>query len=185
MATLVPLYTAPTLTEPNQIQEFLASRGVAFEVWSMPGEALALAGLRDPSPDDKARLLALFADALRDKAETAGYRSADVVVIRPHFPQVEEALARFDRVHFHDDDEVRAIVGGEGIFGFVDDDGRQFEVRLQAGEYISLPAGMWHWFYCTASRDVTALRLFRDEPAWVPHYRPTARGSVAPPKPAA
>jgi 1,2-dihydroxy-3-keto-5-methylthiopentene dioxygenase len=183
MATLVPFFTAPTLTEPGAIKAFLAARGVDFEVWPMPEEALALAGRRDPTADDKDRLLALFADALREKADSAGYRSADVVVIRPHFPQVDEALARFDRVHFHDDDEVRAIVGGEGVFGFVDDDGRQFEVRLGAGEYISLPAGMWHWFYCTEARDVTALRLFRDVPAWVPHYRPTGRGAVAPPAP--
>lgn len=179
MATLTPLFTAKPLTDPTEISAFLAARGVTFELWPLPEEARDLGEAASLSAAEKARLLALFGDALREKADGAGYRSADVVAIRPDLPGVDEALARFDRVHYHDDDEVRAIVGGEGIFGFVDDDGRQFELRMQPGEYISLPAGLWHWFYCTEARHVTALRLFRDEPAWVAHYRPTGRGGTS------
>lgn len=178
MATLTPLYTALAITEPAAISAFLAQHGVAFEVWSMPAEAVALGEASSLDDTGKARLLELFADRLAHKAEAEGYRSADVVAIRPHLPGVDEALGRFDKVHFHDDDEVRAIVGGEGIFGFIGDDGRQFVLHMVAGEYVSLPKGMWHWFYCTDAKHVTALRLFRENPSWVPHYRDTARGGA-------
>ncbi len=181
MATLTPLYTAPPITDATAIAAFLATHGVAFETWSMPAEALALG--EAPALDDagKTRLLELLADRLAAKADSDGYRSADVVAIRPELPGVDDALARFDKVHFHDDDEVRAIVGGEGIFGFIADDGRQFLLHMVPGEYVSLPRGMWHWFYCTSARHVTALRLFRENPSWVPHYRDTARGGATGP----
>jgi len=71
---------------------------------------------------------------------------------------------------------VRAIVGGRGVFGFVGDDGRQFLLTVEPGDYISVPGGMWHWFYCDDTRNITAIRLFKDTTGWTPHYRSTERG---------
>jgi len=176
MATLTPLYTESPTSDPTTIKALLAARGIEFETWALPARAEALAAQSRLSDDEKAELLALFQDKLAEKAETAGYRSADVVAIRPDLPGVDDALAKFDKVHFHDDDEVRAIVGGEGVFGIVGDDGRQLLITLRAGEFISLPAGIWHWFYCLDSKNVTALRLFKDNPSWVPRYRSVERG---------
>jgi 1,2-dihydroxy-3-keto-5-methylthiopentene dioxygenase len=177
MATVTPLWTAQPLTDDDAITAFLAARGVSFERWAMPEEAVAIAARDRLSDADKARLLELFADKLAEKRDGAGYHAADVVAIRPDLPGVDEALARFDKVHYHDDDEVRAIVGGQGVFGFVGDDGRQFLLTMRAGEYVSLPAGIWHWFYCLEDKNTTALRLFKDNPSWVPHYRSTERGT--------
>lgn len=179
MATLTPLWTDTVRTDDAAITAFLAERGVTFERWAMPEEAMALGAKARLDDADKARLLALFSDKLADKAERDGYRAADVVAIRADLPGVDEALAKFDKVHFHDDDEVRAIVGGRGVFGFVGDDGRQFLLTLESGEFVSLPAGMWHWFYCLADKHVTAIRLFKENPSWVPHYRGTERGAPA------
>ena len=176
MAVLTPLWTQSPTSDPATVDAFLRARGITFECWSMPAAAVALAAKNRLSDEDKQVLLSLFADKLAEKATHDGYKSSDVVAIRPDLPNVDEALAKFEEVHFHDDDEVPAIVGGEGVFGFIDDDGRQFTVAMQPGEFISLPAGMWHWFYCFDSKNVTALRLFRDNPSWVPHYRDTARG---------
>ena len=180
MARLIPLWTQDPSTDPAVIAPFLEARGLHFETWDVPAEAKAIADKARPDDADKARLLAIFADMLAAKAASQGYRSADVVAIRSDLPGVDDALGKFDRVHFHDDDEVRAIVGGSGVFGFVGDDGRQFLVEVHAGEYLSVPAGMWHWFYCLADKNVTALRLFRDVPAWTPRYRSTARGEPTP-----
>ena len=179
MARLTPLWTDEEITDPEAIAAFLSERGVAFETWSLPDEARELAA-RDALDDaDKERLLALFRAHLDRLADDAGYTSADVVAIRPNLPGVDDALAKFDRVHFHDDDEVRAIVGGAGVFGFVGDDGRQFLLKVEAGEYLSVPAGVWHWFYTQTDKNITALRLFRDASGWVPHYRETRRGVSA------
>lgn len=179
MALLTPLFTAAPIADPEAIKRFLAERGVAFESWTVPAEAAAIAAAARPSDADKARVIELFRDKLAEKAERAGYRAADVVALRPDLPGVDDALAKFDKVHYHDDDEVRAIVGGAGIFGFVGGDGRQFTLRVEAGEYISVPAGAWHWFYCDDAKNVTAIRLFKESPSWVAHYRDSAPGATA------
>jgi len=176
MAVLTPLWTQSPTSDPATIRAFLKARGVEFERWELPASAQAIAAKASVSDEDKQTLLRLFADKLAEKALRQGYQAADVVVIRPHLPGVDLALAKFDRVHFHDDDEVRAIVGGGGGFGFVADDGRQFTLALQPGEYLGLPAGMWHWFYCLDTKNVTAIRLFKDNPSWLAHYRTTERG---------
>lgn len=177
MAILTPLSTQAPLTDPAAITAWLGERGIRFEIWDMPTAAKTLGTATTLDDAGKAQLLGLFAEKLKEKADIEGYRSADVVAIRPGAPGVADALAKFDRVHFHDDDEVRAIVGGTGVFGFVGDDGRLFLLQMMAGEYVSLPAGIWHWFYCLPDCNVTAIRLFRDNPSWVAHYRNTDRGT--------
>ena len=167
MAELTPLWTGETLTEPDKVEAFLRARGITFSTWELSLEAQELAALPTLNDSQKARLISLFATRLG----ASGYANADVVAIRPDIPGLSDALAKFDRLHYHDDDEVRAIVGGEGVFGFMTDDDRQFLLKIEAGEYISVPARTWHWFYCTAGRNITALRLFEDMSGWTPHYR--------------
>ena len=182
MARIDPLWTAAPLTERAAITAFLAARGIRYEAWRLPDATATLAARAHLDDADKRALLDAFSAELAAKAD-AGYASADVVAIRPDAPGLADALARFDRLHFHDDDEVRAIVAGRGIFGFFDEDGRQFLLTVEAGDYIAVPAGIWHWFYCDDGRFVTALRLFRDAAGWVPHYRDTARGVPSPASP--
>ncbi|MFT7579840.1 MAG: 1,2-dihydroxy-3-keto-5-methylthiopentene dioxygenase [Myxococcota bacterium] len=179
MAHLTPLWTDAPVTDAAAIARFLELRGITFETWDIPAAAQALAAKARLSDTEKSQLLAQFAEVLASKADDAGYKSADVIAIRADLPGLDTALAKFDKVHYHDDDEVRAIVGGAGIFGFIGDDGRQFLLKVEAGEYISVPAGTWHWFYCDAARNITALRLFREGAGWEAHYRDTARGGAA------
>jgi len=178
MATLTPLWTLSSIKDADTIRGFLNARGMIFESWPLPAAVSDLAAQSRLSDADKARLIELFGDKLAEKAESMGYQSADVIAIRGDMPGVDDALAKFDKVHYHDDDEVRAIVGGVGIFGFVGDDGRQFLLALEAGEYISIPAGQWHWFYCDDQKNVTAIRLFKEQPSWIAHYRAIERGLV-------
>ena len=164
------------LDDPDTIASFLAPHGIDFAVWGVPDEAGRIAAKERLTDDEKGRMLELFKDELEKAAADQGYVEADVIAIRPDLPGLDEALAKFDKVHYHDDDEVRAIVGGGGVFGFILDDGRQLLLAIEAGEYISVPAGMWHWFYCFENRNITCLRLFKDTSGWIPHYRSTDRG---------
>lgn len=180
MARLTPLWGAPVLTAAPAIQAFLAERGVRFETWELPPEVRRIAARDRLDDDDRARLLALFrAELERESAGAPRAIEADVVALRPDLPGLEDALARFDRVHCHRDDEIRAIVGGRGVFGFVGDDGRQFLLAMEPGEFISVPGGVWHWFYLDEERNITALRLFEDPAGWVARYRDTSRGETA------
>jgi len=177
MAKLTPLWTQNETTDPKEIGPFLAEEGIDFALWELPEEVVALAAKSRLSDEEKARLLEIFQGKITAVNEEKGYVDADVVAIRGDLPGIDDALAKFDKVHFHDDDEVRAIVGGRGVFGFIARDGKQFLLEVQAGEYISVPAGMWHWFYCHEERNITALRLFKDTSGWVPRYRAVERGT--------
>jgi len=103
-----------------------------------------------------------------------GYTSRDLIVLHPDVPNLDGLLSKFNNVHTHADDEVRYIVDGEGIFGFVRPDGSQVELTVQASEYINVPAGTEHWFYLTESSRVKAVRYFAGTSGWTPEYTNTA-----------
>jgi 1,2-dihydroxy-3-keto-5-methylthiopentene dioxygenase len=178
LAQLTPLWTHKPTTDTAFITSFLAERDIAYERWDLPKAVSDIAAKSRLSDEEKEQVLDTFRAHLDRLAADAGYVDADLIAIRSDFDGIDEALAKFDKVHYHDDDEVRAIVGGQGVFGFIGDDGRQFLLTVEAGDYISVPKGMWHWFYCDDSKNITAIRLFRDTAGWVPHYRSTERGAA-------
>jgi 1,2-dihydroxy-3-keto-5-methylthiopentene dioxygenase len=177
LAHLTPLWTQDATGDPHEIAGFLAERDIVYERWELPERVTLLAAQSRLTDAEKEELLSAFRGHLDRLASDAGYVDADVIAIRADLDGIDGALAKFDKVHFHDDDEVRAIVGGSGVFGFIGDDGRQFLLKVEAGDYISVPRGMWHWFYCHSSKNITALRLFKDREGWTPHYRSTDRGT--------
>lgn len=151
--------------------DFLEERGIPYDAWPIPAD---VAGLQDKSAltdDEKAAVLAAFRPRLEGENEARGYIMADMIVLSPETPGLEEMLAKFDRAHYHDDDEVRYIFAGEGVFGFEPEDGEPFAVTVSAGDYIIVPAGTYHWFTLTGARHVKAIRLFKDMSGWAPHYR--------------
>ncbi len=105
--------------------------------------------------------------------ETAGYQSRDLIVLHPDIPNLDALLAKFDKCHTHADDEVRYIVAGEGVFGFVRPDGSQVEVTVKPEEFINVPANTEHWFYLTPTRKIKAVRYFTSTEGWTPQYTGT------------
>jgi 1,2-dihydroxy-3-keto-5-methylthiopentene dioxygenase len=79
-------------------------------------------------------------------------------------------LAKFSCEHWHDEDEVRFIVEGRGLFHVHPPDGPVFAIEVQAGDLISVPRGTHHWFDLCADRRIRAIRLFQDKSGWTPHY---------------
>lgn len=105
--------------------------------------------------------------------EEAGYQTRDLIVLHPGVPGLDGILAKFDRPHTHDDDEVRYIIDGEGIFGFVLADGGQMKLTMHPGEYINVPANTEHWFEVTDTRRIKAVRYFTTMDGWTPRYTET------------
>lgn len=87
-------------------------------------------------------------------------QTRDLIVLHPDVPNLDELLAKFDRIHTHAEDEVRYILDGAGVFGFVRPDGSQVELTVEAADYINVPAGTEHWFYLTPQRRIKAIRYF-------------------------
>ena len=79
-------------------------------------------------------------------------------------------LAKFNREHWHDEDEVRFIVKGHGIFHIAPANGDVVSIEMEAGDLIRVPRGTLHWFNLCGDRTVRAIRLFQDMSGWTPHY---------------
>ncbi|EQD80185.1 Acireductone dioxygenase, ARD, partial [mine drainage metagenome] len=101
---------------------------------------------------------------------TLGYQSQDLITLFPDLPGLDGLLQKFVSCHTHSDDEIRYIIEGEGVFGFVLSDQDQVELTMTSGDYINVPAGTEHWFRLTASRRVKAIRYFSSREGWVPVY---------------
>ena len=154
-----------------EMQDFLGTHGVTFETWPVPSSLEGLEGKPILTEEEQQRVLRAYGPNLEREARERGYIQADMVVLNPSTPNLEEALAKFDKSHYHDDDEVRYIFDGEGIFGFEPATGPTFTVTVTAGDYIIVPARTYHWFTLTERRSIKAIRLFKDTIGWVPHYK--------------
>src|SRR5207237_4090595 len=83
-------------------------------------------------------------------------------------------LAKFSREHWHDEDEVRFIIHGRGLFHIHPRPGSPrgsvAAIEVEAGDLIRVPGGTWHWFNLCADREIRAIRLFKDPAGWAPRY---------------
>ena len=150
------------LEQPDAIKSFLARHGIDYERWS-PDRPVG----DDAAPDELLGAYAREVDALKARG---GYVTADVIDVRPDTPNLDAMLARFSREHWHDEDEVRFIVGGRGIFHVHPKDGPVFAVEVAAGDLIRVPRGTHHWFDLCADRRIRAIRLFENPSGWTPQY---------------
>ncbi|MDJ0617675.1 MAG: cupin domain-containing protein [Calothrix sp. MO_192.B10] len=163
-------------TDLQTITQELAPVNVKINHWTVGDNPDIRNLLVQPSlqDDEKETVLQSLDGYFQELQQTAGYQSRDLIVLHPGIPNLDELLAKFDKIHTHADDEVRYIVDGEGVFGFVRPDGSQVELTVQAEEYINVPAGTEHWFYLTPAKRVKAVRYFTGTEGWVPEYTGTA-----------
>ncbi len=143
------------------IARSLSEVGVRFEQWTANRELPATAEEKD------------VIDAYRDDVDRlkkqGGYKSVDVVRMRPDHPEKAAFRAKFLSEHAHSDDEVRFFVEGSGLFSL--HIGRAvYLVTCEQGDLISVPAGTRHWFDMGDSPRFAAIRLFIDPSGWVAQY---------------
>lgn len=144
-----------------KIAEVLAGIGVDFERWAAP-HALA------EDADQEAVLAAYRSDVSRIMQE-GGYRSADVIRVKPDNPNRAELRQKFLAEHTHDDDEVRFFVDGAGAF-YLRKEGKVYRVICERNDLISVPAGTTHWFDTGPAPDFCAIRIFTTPEGWVGHF---------------
>ena len=99
-----------------------------------------------------------------------GYQTRDLIVLHEDIPNLDVLLQKFARINTHDDDEVRYIIDGEGIFGFVLPTEEQVLLTVESGDYINVPKDTEHWFVLTKQKRIKALRYFTTTTGWTPNY---------------
>lgn len=153
---------ARSIHDPEEVGPFLAAHGIEFERWvpehPVPADAPAEA------------ILGAYAREIAALKARGGYVTADVIDVRPDTPNLDAMLARFSREHWHDEDEVRFIIEGRGLFHIHPADGAVFAIEVGPGDLIRVPRGTRHWFDLCAERRIRAIRLFQDPAGWTPRY---------------
>ena len=157
-------------TDLHTIQAQLAPLNVHLNHWPTANESYVL--LQKPALNDAEKSIILDAHQkyFERLQQSDGYQSQDLIVLHPSIPNLNVLLQKFAAIHTHDDDEVRYIVDGEGIFGFVMPDHSQILLTVEAGEYINVPAGTEHWFVLTPQKRIKAVRYFTTMDGWSPNY---------------
>jgi len=151
-----------TLRDRASITAFLAEHGIDYEQ-QMPDASAAGAASSDA-------LLDAYAPKIDELKAKGGYTTADVIDVRPETPGLDAMLAKFSSEHWHDEDEVRLIVEGRGLFHIHPPDAPVFAIEVEAGDLIRVPKGTHHWFDLCVDRRIRAIRLFQDPSGWTPHY---------------
>jgi 1,2-dihydroxy-3-keto-5-methylthiopentene dioxygenase len=151
-----------TLSNAEATRQYLQTIGIEYERWepSIP--------ISDNAPP--ADVLAAYTPEIEKLKAQGGYTTADVIDVKPGTPGLESMLAKFNREHWHDEDEVRFILRGRGLFHIHPQGGPVVAVEVEAGDLIRVPRGTWHWFDLCAEREIRAIRLFQNTSGWTPHY---------------
>jgi 1,2-dihydroxy-3-keto-5-methylthiopentene dioxygenase len=169
---VLQLENGKTLTDLVQIGQRLAVLNIQLKQWPVGNNATTQTLLAQPSlQDDEKEQVLRALDHYFESLEV--FDARDMIVLNPATPNLDGMLEKFSRPHTHADDEVRYIIDGEGVFGFVCPDGTQMELTIQPEEYINVPAGTEHWFYLTSQRRIKAVRYFVDTLGWTPDYTNT------------
>ena len=151
-----------TLTTREEIVDYLAGCGIEYDHWTADYEVAADA----PSEE----ILRAYAKEIDELKQRGGYVTADVIDVNSQTAELEAMLAKFNREHWHSEDEVRFIVAGRGLFHIHPRNAPVVAIEVEAGDLISIPRRTWHWFDLCSDRRIRAIRLFQDTAGWTPYY---------------
>lgn len=152
-----------TITNYDEIKAYLANIGIGYEIWKPAFEVD-----RDSTNE---QILEAFHEEIETLKKQGGYVTADVINLFPDTPNLEPMLARFSKEHWHDEDEIRFITAGSGVFHIRPKDGGPVvALEVEEGDLARVPAGTWHWFDLCKERRIRAIRLFQDPSGWTPKY---------------
>src|SRR5262245_31169600 len=151
-----------TIADERAVADYLATLGIDYEKWQPAHEVVPGAPAEE--------ILAAYSREIESLKKRGGYVTADVIDVNTLTPGLEAMLAKFNREHWHDEDEVRFIIRGRGLFHIHPKGGPVVGIEVEAGDLIRVPRGTLHWFNLCESREIRAIRLFQDPAGWAPNY---------------
>lgn len=150
------------ITEFNFIQKFLEDRGVALTRWE------ANCQLSEKATQEE--VLKAYEHELKPFMQQRGFLSCDVINVYPEMDNILALREKFLSEHTHSEDEVRFFVEGEGKFWFHLDNDEVVCLVCTAGDFLSVPTGIRHWFDLAPKYAVKAIRIFTSKDGWVANY---------------
>jgi 1,2-dihydroxy-3-keto-5-methylthiopentene dioxygenase len=145
----------------DEIAAALSKIGVMFERWQ------AAAKLSEEAGQDE--VLAAYDAQVKTLMREGGYRTVDVVRVKPDNPDRVAMRAKFLAEHTHAEDEVRFFVEGAGAF-YLRKGGKVYRIICERDDLLSVPAGITHWFDTGEYPQFCAIRIFTSAEGWVGHF---------------
>lgn len=146
----------------NGLIEFLRGIDIDYEHWNTENDIP-----QDASSD---QILRAYEKQINELKKRGGYVTADVIDINQDTPGLDAMLAKFNIEHYHNEDEVRFIIDGRGLFHIHPQRGPVVAIEVEPGDLIRVPRGTLHWFDLCGDKRIRAIRLFQDKSGWTPHY---------------
>lgn len=155
------------ISDSTTIEAELDKIGVIYQRWALADNSGSNQGT------DQDSLLAAYAGPIEALNQQFGFNSIDVASIDPSNPKKDEFRQMFLSEHSHKDFEVRFFASGQGLFYLrpqVTAPNTVFAILCTAGDLISVPAGMTHWFDMGEEPAFTAIRFFTTDQGWVADF---------------
>jgi 1,2-dihydroxy-3-keto-5-methylthiopentene dioxygenase len=156
-------------TDLAVITDHLAGLGIAFEHWTADRPLAETAGPKE--------VLDTYREDIDRLCTVGGYLLVDVVRMRraddgPGAPANAAAeREEYQEEHSHAEDEVRFFIEGRGCF-YLHIEDSVHAVVCEAGDLLSVPAGVLHWFDTGAESCLTTIRFFQKEDDWFADFVP-------------
>ena len=139
-----------SLREQNEVRDYLAGIGIEYERWETPANL--------PENASAEQVLNAYAPQIEELKRRGGYVTADVIDVNADTPGLDAMLAKFSIEHTHDEDEVRYIIAGRGLFHIHPLRGPVVAIEVEAGDLMRVPRGTLHWFDLCGDRRIRAIR---------------------------
>ena len=147
-----------TLTDQDEVTRYLATLGIDYERWPDKERVREDASVEE--------VLAAYAPEIEQLKQQGGYVTADVIDVTAQTPNLDAMLAKFSVEHWHDEDEVRYIVRGRGIFHIHPRDNKPvIALECEPGDLIRVPRGTGTGSISAATGIFGRSGCFRTRPA--------------------
>jgi 1,2-dihydroxy-3-keto-5-methylthiopentene dioxygenase len=151
-----------TISGKTEVAEYLGKIGIEYNVWQ-PAHPIKPGAAQD-------EILAAYSNEIEDLKARGGFVTADVISVTPQTPNLDAMLAKFSREHWHEEDEVRFIIQGRGLFHVNPKTAPVVAIEVEPGDLIRVPRGTLHWFDLCSTKQIQCIRLFEDPTGWTPWY---------------
>jgi 1,2-dihydroxy-3-keto-5-methylthiopentene dioxygenase len=148
-------------TEGPEIVKHLGDVGVKFERWQ------ADKALGEDADQDS--ILATYRAEIDRLFKEGGYKTADVIRLKPDHPDRVALRNKFLDEHTHGEDEVRFFVEGSGAF-YLHLAHKVYRIVCEKNDLLSVPAGTRHWFDMGPTPRLTCIRIFNNPEGWVAQF---------------
>jgi 1,2-dihydroxy-3-keto-5-methylthiopentene dioxygenase len=148
-------------SDPDQIQQELAERGIDFQRWPT-SQSL-------PTGANQEVILQAYANEVARMQASGAYPTVDAIRITPDHPDKTSLREKFLREHTHSEDEVRLFVEGRGLFTLHIGE-EVLQLLCEADDWIAVPAGTKHWFDMGSEPNFCAIRFFNQAEGWVAEF---------------